>query len=127
MGCCRQYSGSQGDGERAVKVECGEIWLVTLEPGVRGGVLPCMVVSNQYFNDMAIREAIVVPLTNRPRGFDHHIAVEDDGGLLGQNWAKCDSLRTVPLKRFGRRISAATEDTVESVVDQLSFWLGQRD
>jgi mRNA interferase MazF len=72
---------------------------------------------------MPIRQAIVVPLTSRQRGFPHHIAVADDGGLSRPSWAMCEAVRTVSTQRFGRLISTATDKTLAEIAEQLSLWM----
>ncbi|MGH3934079.1 MAG: type II toxin-antitoxin system PemK/MazF family toxin, partial [Pseudonocardiaceae bacterium] len=49
----------------------------------------------------------MVPLTTRERGYPHHIAVTEDGGLNRSSWAMCEAVRAVSLERFGRLIGTA--------------------
>jgi mRNA interferase MazF len=107
-------------------VRHGEVWSVTLDPTVaneQGGVRPCIVVSGNRFNALAIRQAIVIPLTTRERGFPHHIPVTDDGGLNPASWAMCEAVRAISTQRFGQRISTATDETVRKIIGQLNLWL----
>lgn len=109
-----------------MKVQRGDIWSATLDPTVANeqrGTRPCLVVSGDRFNALPIRQAIVVPLTTRERGLPHHIRIVDDGGLKHASWAMCEALRAVSAQRFGRRIGAATEDTLHQVLEQLILWL----
>lgn len=112
-----------------MRVAHGQVWSVTLDPTVANeqrGTRPCIVVSTDRFNALPIRQAIVVPLTTRERGFPHHIAVTDDGGLNRTSWAMCEAVRAVSLGRFGRRISTASDTTVAAVTDQVMLWFGRR-
>lgn len=112
-------------------VRRGQIWAVALDPVVANeqrGIRPCIVVSADRFNNLPIRQAMVVPLTSRHRGLSHHvavsdIAVSDGGGLKRSSWAMCEALRTVSLQRFGQLISTAAEDTLAKVTEQLLLWL----
>jgi mRNA interferase MazF len=109
-----------------VRVSRGHIWSVALDPTVSNeqhGIRPSIVVSGNRFNTLPIRQAIVVPLTTRERGFPHHIAVEDDGGLDRPSWAMCEAVRAVSTQRFGRLISTATDETVNKVTEQVTLWL----
>lgn len=109
-----------------MKVRRQHIWSVTLDPTVANeqrGIRPCIVVSSDRFNDLPIRQAIVVPLTTRQRDFPHHIAISDDGGLSRQSWAMCEAVRAVSTQRFGQLISTATEQTLDEVTEQLGLWL----
>jgi mRNA interferase MazF len=112
-----------------VSVERGHIWSVALDPTVANeqrGTRPCLVVSADRFNALPIRQAIVVPLTTRDRGFPHHVAVRDDGGLTRVSWAMCEGVCTVSTQRFGLLIGTAEQATVHAVLDQLARWLERR-
>ena len=112
-----------------MRVAHGQVWAVTLDPTVANeqrGTRPCVVVSIDRFNALPIRQAIVVPLTTRERGFPHHIAVTDEGGLNRQSWAMCEAVRGVSLERFGQFIGTANSVTVAAITDQLALWLGHR-
>lgn len=107
-------------------VQRGHIWSATLDPTVANeqrGTRPCLVVSSDRFNALPIRQAIVVPLTTRDRGFPHHIPVGDDGGLNRASWAMCEAVRAVSTQRFRSQISAATDETLNKVIEQLGRWL----
>ncbi|MHB1893150.1 MAG: type II toxin-antitoxin system PemK/MazF family toxin [Candidatus Dormibacteria bacterium] len=110
-------------------VDCGQVWAVTLDPAARNeqrGTRPCIVVSANRFNSLPIRQAIVVPLTSRERGFPHHIQVADDGGLNRPSWAMCEAVRAVSTERFGGLISTASPDTLNAIAQQIILWLSLR-
>jgi len=112
-----------------VRVAHGQVWSVTLDPTVANeqcGTRPCVIVSMDRFNNLPIRQAIVIPLTTRERGFPHHIAVTDDGGLNRPSWAMCEAVRAVSLERFGQLIGTADNPTLAAITDQLMLWLGNR-
>ncbi len=76
----------------------GQIWLATLDHTVadeQRGLRPCLVISADRFSALAIRQAIVVPLTNRERGLPHHVRVVDDGRLNAASSAIREALRAV--------------------------------
>ncbi|MGH3923190.1 MAG: type II toxin-antitoxin system PemK/MazF family toxin [Pseudonocardiaceae bacterium] len=105
------------------------MWSVRLDPTVANeqrGTRPCVVVSSDRFNALPIRQALVVPLTTRERGFPHHIAVTDDGGLNRPSWAMCEAIRAVSLERFGQLISTANRVTLATITSQLVLWLSHR-
>jgi len=109
-----------------VRVRQGHVWTVTLDPTLaneQAGTRPCIVVSTDRFNSLPIHQAIVVPLTTRERGFPHHVAVEDDGGLLRNSWAMCEAVRAVSTRRFGQRIGTAQPATLLAIISQLMLWL----
>lgn len=107
-------------------VRRGQIWSVALDPTMANeqrGTRPCVVVSIDRFNALPIRQAVVVPLTTRERGFPHHIAVGDDGGLDPRSWAMCEAVRALSLQRFGTIISTAEGETLTGITAQLTSWL----
>ena len=109
-----------------MRVQQGHIWLAPLDPTVANeqrGFRPCLVVSGDRFNALPIRQAIVVPLTTRERGFPHHVRVVDDGGLNRASWAMCEAVRAVSTQRFELEISTASDDTLTEVIGQLNLLL----
>jgi mRNA interferase MazF len=113
-------------GVQRVTVLRGHIWLVARDPTVANeqhGTRPCIVVSDDRFNALPIRLAVVVPLTSRHRGLPHHISVADNGGLERPGWAMCEAVRAVSTQRFGRIIGTATDETLSAITDQLLLWL----
>lgn len=111
-----------------MRVHRRHIWTVTLDPTVANehrGTRPAIVVSADRFNALPIRQAIVVPLTTRERGFPHHIPVADDGGLTRPSWAMCEAVRSVSTTRFGTLIGTASAETLAAITEQLLLWLGQ--
>ncbi len=108
-----------------MKVLQGGIWLSPLDPTMANqqrGLRPCLVISGDRFNALAIRQATVVPVTTRERGFPHHVRVVDDGGLNRASWAMCEAVRAVATQRFERQIGTATDDTLNKVTGQLTLW-----
>jgi mRNA interferase MazF len=109
-----------------LRVSHGQIWTVSLDPTIANeqrGTRPCIVVSTDWFNDLPIHQAFIVPLATRDRGFPHHIPVRDDGGLKRASWAMCEALRAASTQRFGQLIGTATAATLTAIADQLRLWL----
>ena len=112
-----------------MRVMRGQVWSVNLDPTManeQAGTRPCVVMSADRFNSLPIRQAIVVPLTTRERGFPHHVAVVDDGGLDRASWAMCEAVRTVSTQRFQRPIAMASPETLDAIGRRLGLWLGLR-
>lgn len=112
-----------------MSVQQAQIWSLSLEPTVANeqrGTRPCVVVSTERFNALPIRQAIVVPVTTRDRGFPQHVRVGHDGGLARASWAMCEAVRAVSTQRFGHVIGTADGQTMDAIVDQLVLWLGYR-
>ncbi|MGI8535218.1 MAG: type II toxin-antitoxin system PemK/MazF family toxin [Mycobacteriales bacterium] len=88
------------------------MWTVALDPTVadeQRGTRPCLVVSADRFNALPIRQAIVVPLTTRDRGFPHHVGLRHDGGFTRASWAMREGVRTVSTERFGQLIGTVEQ------------------
>ncbi len=110
-----------------MRIQRAQIWAVTLDPTLaneRRGIRPCVIVSADRYNSLPIKQAIVVPLTSRERGFPHHIPVHDSGGLNRMSWAMCEAVRAVSSTRFGQLISTAGPETMDRITNQLRLWLG---
>jgi len=102
-----------------------QVWLVDFGNPVgheEGGVRPAVIVGSATHCGFPIGMAIVVPLTSRDRGLDHHVQIDStDAGLSRPSWARTEDITAVSVQRFVRpqplgRISA-TE------VERLSEWL----
>ncbi len=66
--------------------------------------------------------ALVVPLTTRDRGLDHHVRIDSAGaGLNRPSWARTEELTAVSTQRFARSAPLGTASDTE--VTQLSEWL----
>jgi len=66
--------------------------------------------------------ALIVPLTTRDRGLDHHVRIDStESGLNHPGWARTEDIRAVTTTRFTRPqpigIASASE------IEQLSDWL----
>ena len=109
-----------------MRAQRGQIWPVALDPArasEQAWTRPCIVVSADRFNKLAIGHCIVVPLTSRDRRLPHHTAVRDDGGLTRPSWAMCEAVRSVSLQRFGVLIGTADSATIEAVGRQVRRWI----
>jgi mRNA interferase MazF len=102
-----------------------QVWLVDFGSPVgpeEGGVRPAVVVGSHTHCRFPIGMAIVVPLTSRDRGLDHHVRIDSAGaGLTRPSWARSEDITAVSVRRFVRpeplgRVSAAE-------VERLSEWL----
>jgi mRNA interferase MazF len=102
-----------------------QVWLVDFGNPVgheEGGVRPAVIIGSATHCRFPIGMAIVVPLTTRDRGLDHHVQIDPtDAGLSRPSWARTEDITAVSVQRFIRpqplgRISAAE-------VERLSEWL----
>lgn len=87
-----------------------------------GGVRPAVVVGSATHCRFPIDMAIVVPLTTRDRGLDHHVRISSpESGLTRPSWARTEDITAVSTQRFRRPqpLGVVSADEVE----RLSDWL----
>lgn len=95
----------------------GEVWFAALDPvlsGEQGGTRPVLVVSTAAFNSWPVGLVVIVPITTRDRGFDHHIPVTE-GGLDRASYAMPEYVRSIAQRRLQRRLGATGASTLEEV------------
>ncbi|WP_307782509.1 type II toxin-antitoxin system PemK/MazF family toxin [Tenggerimyces flavus] len=101
------------------------MWLVDFGEPVgheQGGVRPAVVVGSQIHCRFPIGRAMVVPLTSRDRGLDHHVRIDPAGsGLNRPSWARTEDLTAVSTQRFVRSEPLGTASATE--IADLSEWL----
>ena len=73
--------------------------------------------------------ALVVPLTTRDRGLEHHVRIASaESGLRSPSWARTEDIRVVSTKRFTRPgpIGTASEAEIAALCEWLremvAFW-----
>ena len=65
---------------------------------------------------------IVVPLTARDRGLDHHVRIDSsESGLTRPSWARTEEITAVSTERFTRAEPLGTASTAE--ITKLTEWL----
>ncbi|WP_298800464.1 type II toxin-antitoxin system PemK/MazF family toxin [uncultured Pseudonocardia sp.] len=87
-------------------------------PGEQGGTRPVLVISANAFNAWPVGLVMVVPITTRDRGFDHHIPVAG-GGLDRPSFAMPEYLRSISQRRLRRHLGTADASTLAAVEDWL--------
>ncbi|HET8661889.1 MAG TPA: type II toxin-antitoxin system PemK/MazF family toxin [Micromonosporaceae bacterium] len=102
-----------------------QVWLVDFGTPIgheEGSVRPAVVVGSVTHCRFPIGMAIVVPLTTRDRGLDHHVQIHSAGaGLARPSWARTEDITAVSVQRFVRPQPLGRVSATE--VDQLSEWL----
>lgn len=87
-----------------------------------GGVRPAVVVGSATHCRFPIGKALVVPLTTRDRGLDHHVRISSaESGLSRPSWARTEDITAVSTQRFTQRESVGTVSADE--IEELSDWL----
>jgi mRNA interferase MazF len=102
-----------------------QVWLVDFGNPVgheEGGVRPAVVVGSATHCRFPIGMAIVVPLTSRNRGLDHHVPIGSaESGLARPSWARTEDITAVSTERFRRPQPLGSIS--DSEIEQLSEWL----
>lgn len=101
------------------------MWLVDFGQPIgheQGGLRPAVVVGSAAHCRFPIDMALVVPLTTRHRGLDHHVRIDSPGsGLNRPSWARTEEITAVSTDRFTRSKPLGTASDAE--VAELSEWL----
>ena len=88
----------------------------------QGGVRPAVVVGSATHCRFPIDMALVVPLTTRDRGLDHHVRISSAAsGVPRPSWARTEEITAVSTQRFTRAAPMGTASPAE--VTELSDWL----
>jgi len=105
----------------------GEIRWADLNP-VRGreqaGLRPVLVLSHDVFNERS-GTVIAVALTGQEPSAGYPLTLESRApGLPKRSWVKISPIRTLAIERIGRRISRASDEEVDRVVEGLNEIVG---
>lgn len=110
---------------RSPKLMPWQVWLVDFGQPVgheQGGLRPAVVIGSTTHCRFPIGMALVVPLTSRDRGLDHHVRIDSaQAGLNRPSWARTEDVTTVSTQRFAR--SAPLGTASDSEVAELTQWL----
>ncbi len=106
----------------------GEIRWADLNP-VRGseqaGLRPVLVLSQDVFNDRS-GTVIAVTLTSQQPKAGFPLTLETSApGLPKRSWVKIGQVRTLAVERIGRRLSKASEEELDRVVEGLNEIIGR--
>ena len=110
---------------RARTLRPWQIWLVDFGQPMgheQGGLRPAVVVASTTHCRFPIDMALVVPLTTRDRGLDHHVRISStESGLNRPSWARTEEITAVSTQRFTRATPLGTASPDE--IAELSEWL----
>jgi len=102
-----------------------QVWLVDFGNPVgheEGGVRPAVVVGSTTHCRFPIGMALVVPLTTRDRGLEHHVRIDSpESGLARPSWARTEDITAVSIQRFRREQPLGMASSNE--ITRLSEWL----
>jgi mRNA interferase MazF len=105
----------------------GEIYWADLEPTVgneQAGRRPVLVLSQDVFNSHS-GTVIAVALTSQLPRVGFPLTLELSGRALPKkSWVKISQIRTLSVKRLGKKLGSASHDEVEAVVEGFNELIG---
>lgn len=110
---------------RRPRIAPWQVWLVDFGQPIgheQGGLRPAVVVGSLAHCRFPIDMAIVVPLTARDRGLDHHVRIDSpESGLNRPSWARTEEITTISTQRFTgpRPLGTASAPEITKMVEWL--------
>lgn len=110
---------------RSPRVAPWQVWLVDFGQPVgreQGGLRPAVAVGSLTHCRFPIDMALVVPLTTRDRGLDHHVRVAStESGVDRPSWARTEDITAVSTQRFAGSAPLGAASVGEAA--ELGEWL----
>lgn len=101
----------------------GDICWADLNPIIgseQGGLRPVLVLSHNVFNERS-GTVIAVALTSQPQKAGYPLTLElNDTKLPKKSWVKISQIRTLSVKRIGKKITRASEEELVLIIDGLN-------
>lgn len=105
----------------------GSIYWADLNPVIgseQGGQRPMLILSHDVFNERS-GTVIAAALTSQAQRAGFPLTLElDSPKLPRKSWVKISQIRTLSVKRIGKRISRITEEELALVIDGLNEIIG---
>jgi len=105
----------------------GDIHWADLNPVIgseQGGLRPVLVLSHDVFNERS-GAIIAVALTSQPQRAGFPLTLELAYPKVHEkSWVKISQIRTLSIKRIGKRIDRSSEEDLTLVVDGLNEIIG---
>lgn len=105
----------------------GEIRWADLDPTRRheqSGQRPVLILSADVFNERSGTVIAVVLTSQEPRAGFPLTLESNAAGLPKRSWIKIGQIRTLSTERLGKRLSRASEEEVDRVLQGLNEILG---
>ena len=105
----------------------GDIHWADLNPvtgSEQGGLRPVLILSHNVFNERS-GTVIAVALTSQPQraGFPLTLKLADPK-LPKKSWVKISQIRTLSVKRIGKKIDRSSEEELALVIEGLNEIIG---
>ena len=105
----------------------GDICWADLNPVIgseQGGLRPVLVLSHNVFNERS-GTVIAVALTSQPQKAGYPLTLElNDTKLPKKSWVKISQIRTLSVRRIGKKITKASEEELVLIIDGLNEIIG---
>jgi mRNA interferase MazF len=105
----------------------GNIYWADLNPVIgseQGGLRPVLILSHNVFNDRS-GTVIAVAITSQPQRAGFPLTLEiTDPKLPKKSWVKISQIRTLSIKRIGKKIASVSDDQLSNIVEGLSEIIG---
>ena len=109
------------------KILRGDIYWADLNPVIgteQGGLRPVLVLSHNVFNERS-GTVISVALTSQPQSAGYPLTLElNDTNLPKRSWVKISQVRTLSVKRIGKKIARASDEEVALIIEGLNEIIG---
>jgi mRNA interferase MazF len=106
----------------------GDVWTVSLSPVIgheQGGVRPALIVSANVMNQSPAGLLFVAPITGTDRGIMAHVRIPaQEAGLTKASVILTDQVRSISLKRLGRKLGRISSATMAEAEQRLALLLG---
>jgi mRNA interferase MazF len=105
----------------------GNIHWADLNPVIgseQGGLRPVLVLSHNVFNERS-GTVIAVALTSQPQHAGYPLTLElEEKNLPKKSWVKISQIRTLSVKRIGKKIAAVSDEELSLIVEGLNEIIG---
>ena len=101
----------------------GDIYWVDLNPTIgseQSGMRPVLILSGKKFNERS-ETVIAVAITSQPQRAGFPLTLElKQNELPKQSWVKISQIRTLSVKRLGKKIGSISTKQVNRIVEGLN-------
>ena len=101
----------------------GNIYWADLNPVIgseQGGLRPVLILSHNVFNERS-GTVIAVALTSQPQRAGFPLTLElNEKDLSKKSWVKISQIRTLSIKRIGKKIATASDEELSLIIEGLN-------
>ena len=90
----------------------------------QGGLRPALILSQNVFNERS-GTVIAVAITSQPQRASYPLTLEiADNKLPKKSWVKISQIRTLSVKRVGKKLAKASDEELALIIDGLNEIIG---